>query len=114
VGILNGDNKEKICALDLAFLAAGPYTATYYRDDMNNPAAINVENDVQASREQNVSIMMRSGGGFGCWFEPKEPLSADVPRFKMTICRFRSSAGMGRCTISHYACVLSIIIITRN
>jgi alpha-glucosidase len=70
VGILNGDCEEKTYVLDLSFLGTGLYTAMYYRDDLNDPAAIKIDHDMQVSGKKKIYVKMCSGGGFVGWFKP--------------------------------------------
>jgi len=67
VGIMNGLTGRTI-QLPLRFLAPRRYRATLGRDQMAQPAAVEVENRV-VTRADTLTIRMRAGGGFVARFE---------------------------------------------
>ncbi|TKJ32366.1 hypothetical protein CEE39_05555, partial [bacterium (candidate division B38) B3_B38] len=72
VGIINGGKKRQY-KLDLSFLGKGNYHAVFVRDRMDDPAAMIVEKDA-VNHKQNLTIEMRSGGGFVAYLS-KEKLA---------------------------------------
>ena len=77
VGIMNGLTGRTI-QLPLRFLAARKHHATVVRDQMDNPAAVQVENP-SVMRGENLTIKMRAGGGFVARFEPISSAGASRP-----------------------------------
>ncbi len=62
VGIMNGLTGNSI-QVPLGFLGRGKYEATLVRDQQDEPAAVKIEN-TSVSRNDNLKIEMRAGGGF--------------------------------------------------
>ena len=62
VGVMNG-LVGKTLNVPMHFLTSGKYHATLVRDQMDEPAAVKIENQL-ISRRDNLSIRMRAGGGF--------------------------------------------------
>jgi alpha-glucosidase len=62
VGILNALTGREL-RVPLRFLSAGKYQATLVRDQMDDPAAVKIE-DVSLGRSDVLTIRMRAGGGF--------------------------------------------------
>jgi alpha-glucosidase len=62
VGIMNGLSGRTM-RVPLNFLGPRTYEATLVRDQLDNPAAVKIENTVVA-RGQSLTIKMRAGGGF--------------------------------------------------
>jgi alpha-glucosidase len=62
VGILNALTGREL-HVPLRFLAAGKYQAMLVRDQMDDPAAVRMEN-VSLGRSHALTIRMRAGGGF--------------------------------------------------
>ena len=67
VGIMNGLTGRTI-QMPLRFLASRRYRATLVRDQMDNSAAVQMENS-SVTRGQSLTIRMRAGGGFVAKFE---------------------------------------------
>jgi alpha-glucosidase len=70
IGIVNGETKEKTLVLDFSFLGNGAYSATYYKDAMDNPASIIVEKNMPVNNKTSLQVTMLPGGGFAGWFKP--------------------------------------------
>jgi alpha-glucosidase len=68
VGILNALTGREL-RVPLRFLSAGNYQAMLVRDQMDDPAAVKIEN-VTLMRGDSLTIKMRAGGGFVARFEP--------------------------------------------
>jgi alpha-glucosidase len=68
VGILNALTGREL-RVPLRFLSAGNYQAMLVRDQMDDPAAVKIEN-VTVMRGDSLTIKMRAGGGFVARFEP--------------------------------------------
>ena len=62
LAILNGPTARAV-KIPLSFLGSGKYQAMLVRDDMENPAAVKIEN-VEVSRTDPMTIDLRAGGGF--------------------------------------------------
>jgi alpha-glucosidase len=62
VGILNALTGREL-RVPLRFLSAGKYQAMLVRDQMDDPAAVKIE-DVSLGRSDVLTIRMRAGGGF--------------------------------------------------
>jgi alpha-glucosidase len=77
VGIMNGLT-GKTMRVPLNFLGAGRYRATIVRDQMDDPAAVKIEN-VSTSRGEIVTIRMRAGGGFVARFDRQGAAGASRP-----------------------------------
>jgi alpha-glucosidase len=77
VGIMNGLT-GKTMRVPLNFLEAGRYRATIVRDQMDDPAAVKIEN-VSTSRGEIVTIRMRAGGGFVARFDRQGAAGASRP-----------------------------------
>ena len=69
VGIMNA-LVGRTLRLPLNFLPSGTYRATVVRDEMDEPAALKIEN-VNVGRLIALTIRMRAGGGFVARFEPR-------------------------------------------
>ncbi len=54
--------------MPLRFLAARKYHATLVRDQMDNPAAVQID-IASVTRGESLTIRMRAGGGFVARFE---------------------------------------------
>lgn len=74
VGIMNGLTGKTIRA-SWKSLGAKKYRATLVRDQMDDPAAVKVEN-VSVAGGESLTIRMRAGGGFVARFEPTKQASA--------------------------------------
>ena len=68
VGILNALTGKTI-RIPLSFLAPKMYRATLLRDEIDDPAAMKIENS-SVGRAQSMTIRMRAGGGFVARFQP--------------------------------------------
>lgn len=77
VGIMNGLSGRTI-RVSLHFLSAHRYRATLVRDEMDNPAALKMEN-VSIGRGESLTIRMRAGGGFVAQFERVGSAGASRP-----------------------------------
>ena len=60
--IMNGPEARSV-TLPLSFLGRGRYTASLVRDELDNPAAVNLEKS-SLTRGDRLKIEMRPGGGF--------------------------------------------------
>jgi alpha-glucosidase len=67
VGIMNGLTGRTI-RVSLKFLGARKYTATLVRDQMDDAAAMKIEN-ISAGGGDNLTVRMRAGGGFVARFD---------------------------------------------
>jgi alpha-glucosidase len=67
VGILNALTGREL-HVPLRFLSAGKYQAMLVRDQMDDPAAVRIE-DVSLGRSDVLTIRMRAGGGFVARFK---------------------------------------------
>jgi Glycosyl-hydrolase 97 C-terminal, oligomerisation len=67
VGGLNGLTGRRI-ELPLRFLERGTYQATLVRDQMDEPAAVHV-NNVSVAHADRLTFSMRAGGGFVARFQ---------------------------------------------
>ena len=63
LAILNAPDEQKTFEVPLTFLKAGRRKAMLVKDNMSNPAAVDVENKQVTSRD-SLSITLRPGGGF--------------------------------------------------
>jgi hypothetical protein len=54
----------------LSFLGEGTYKASVVRDDMDNDAAVKLD-EQDVNREESMHIRMRNGGGFVARFTKK-------------------------------------------
>ncbi len=68
VGVLNALTGREL-RLPLRFLSTGKYQAMLVRDQMDDPAAVKIENVSLTSRD-SLTIKMRAGGGFVARFQP--------------------------------------------
>jgi alpha-glucosidase len=68
VGVMNGLAGRTI-RVPLRFLAGKKCQATLVRDEMDNPAAVKIDNALMV-RGESLTIRMRAGGGFVARFEP--------------------------------------------
>jgi alpha-glucosidase len=62
VGIMNALTGREL-RVPLRFLSAGKYQAMLVRDQMDDPAAVKIE-DVSLGRSDVLPLRMRAGGGF--------------------------------------------------
>jgi hypothetical protein len=62
VGVMNG-LAGRTFHIPLDFLRAGKYRATLVRDELNEPAAVKIENQ-SINRRDSLTITMHAGGGF--------------------------------------------------
>jgi alpha-glucosidase len=62
VGVMNG-LAGKTISVPMHFLAPGKYSATFVRDQLDEPAAVKIENE-SVTRRDSLTIRMRAGGGF--------------------------------------------------
>jgi len=62
LAVMHAGPAEKI-QVPLSFLDDGPYRATYVRDDLDNDAAVNLDN-ATARQGDTLTIDLHSGGGF--------------------------------------------------
>jgi alpha-glucosidase len=67
IGVINGLTGRTI-RMPLTFLGRRKYQATLVRDQMDEPAAVKMEN-VSVGRGESLTIRMRAGGGFVARFE---------------------------------------------
>jgi alpha-glucosidase len=77
VGIMNGLTGRTI-RVPLKFLGSQKYKAVLVRDQMDNPAAIKMEN-VSVGRGESLTIRMRAGGGFVAKFQSLGRAGASHP-----------------------------------
>jgi alpha-glucosidase len=68
VGILNALTGREF-PVPLRFLSAGKYQAMLVRDQMDDPAAVTIEN-VSLTRGDSLTIKVRAGGGFVARLNP--------------------------------------------
>lgn len=62
VGVMNG-LAGKTINVPIHFLTPGKYKATFVRDQLDEPAAVKIENE-SVTRRDSLTIRMRAGGGF--------------------------------------------------
>ena len=77
VGVMNGLTGRTI-HVPLRFLAAKKYRAAIVRDEMDNPAALRID-DASMVRGESLTIRMRAGGGFVARFDPIGLAAASRP-----------------------------------
>jgi alpha-glucosidase len=63
LAILNAPEEQKTIEVPLTFLRRARSQAMLVKDNMNDPAAVEIENKVVSSKE-SLSITLRPGGGF--------------------------------------------------
>ena len=68
VGIMNGLTGRTI-RVPLNFLRSRMYSAILVRDQMDDPAAVRMEN-ISVSRGESLTVRLRAGGGFVARFQP--------------------------------------------
>jgi alpha-glucosidase len=63
LAILNGPDEQKTLEVPLTFLKTGNRQAILVKDNLNDPAAVEIEK-TQVTARQKISIVLRPGGGF--------------------------------------------------